>query len=102
MGRTESDIPTERVERLEAKGKASVWSTIAAFTAPAALALVCWAHGLLWGHESAIVTLQTQRRIDDEATKETNARNDRVMTEIRDSLRRLEDKLDDRTRRAAP
>jgi hypothetical protein len=70
----------------------AIW--FAGLVAPAALSVAAWAHGTLWAHDTRITTLEVQRQATAGDYTEHKDRDQRVQSEIRETLRRLEDKID--------
>jgi hypothetical protein len=70
----------------------AIW--FAGVVAPASLGVATWTHGTLWGYETRITTLEVQRQANVTDYLEHKDRDQRVQQEIREALRRLEDKID--------
>lgn len=83
-----------RIDKAESAGKASVWAVIGGIGAPAALALAGWAHTTLWAHEGRITTIEARGVAEEKQMMEFKQTINGKFDEIRDSLRRMEDKLD--------
>ncbi len=87
------DLPiTERMRRGIDWRSVAVW--FAGIMAPAALSVAAWAHGTLWAHDTRLTTLEVQRQATASDYTEHKDRDQKVQQEIRESLRRLEDKID--------
>ncbi len=70
----------------------AVW--VGGLAAPTALGVAGWAHGVLWGHDTRLTTLEVQRQAAAQEFNSHQERDVRAQVEIREALRRLEDKLD--------
>lgn len=94
--RDESQIETETLRR---KRTGIDWKSILAWAGPAGLTIAGWAHGVLWSHDTRLTTLEVQRQAAVQEIQQHQERDVRAQAEIRETLRRLEDKLDRLTER---
>jgi hypothetical protein len=73
----------------------SKWAiALMAGAAPLALAIAGWAHTIIWDHSSRITILEQKRAMDDIQTQEMKAGIKEQLGEIKDLLKRLDDKLE--------
>jgi TolA-binding protein len=91
---THSDDETKTYRKRESTDWKAVLVWIATAMAPAALAIAGWAHGLLWGHDTRLTTLEVQRSNTVQEFREHQERDIRIQDQIRETLRRMEDKID--------
>jgi hypothetical protein len=69
-----------------------VW--LAGIAGPAALAVAGWAHSTLWCHDTRLTTLEVHRESNGQQFRDHVERDGKTLDQIRDSLRRMEDKMD--------
>lgn len=71
----------------------SFWQRLFAVIGPVALAAATWAHGLLWGHEGRLTTLEVKREAADQASVEHRAALERKLDKIDAAITALGDKI---------
>ena len=70
------------------------WLSVAIWAAGVALAIGGWAHTALWSHDNRLTTLEVERRNAATDYALHQERDTKIQDIIRETLRRLEDKID--------
>lgn len=92
MGNNEETKPYRKHQ--ESTDWKSILGSVATVAAPVALGIAGWAHGILWGHDTRLTTLEVQRQAAASEYQQHQDRDAKVQDQIQATLRRLEDKID--------